>query len=152
AQTTGSVATGFETSDPTGRSFAPADTTKPPEGGFAMTRIIRSETGHVLDRTLQLVVRAVRASALRRHGVDTADGVLEQAVQAASRVRAAFPGGGIAGLGRIEQPAAMTCGTELAIDLFTATGSAASGSHGTGTRRRAFFALNTDFTNRLETL
>src|SRR5690606_1806239 len=47
---------------------------------------------------------------------------------------------------------AMACRTELAIDFFAATGSAASGSHSAGTCRCAFFALNTNFTNRLETL
>src|SRR5690606_25943336 len=112
---------------------------------------VRSETGHMLDRSLQLVIRAIATGALGRHGVDTADGVLEQAVQAASCIRATLPGSGVASLGRVEQTATMARSTELAVHLVASTGSATGGSH-SSSRRCALLALNTHFTNRLETL
>ena len=103
----------------------------------------------MLDSGEQFVVRAISTGAFRRHGVEAADGVLEQAVDATTRVGALFPGSGVADFRRIQQAGAVASATELADDgLATTRGT--TGCRSSRASRCAFFTLNTNFAHRLE--
>jgi hypothetical protein len=133
-----------------GREIAP--TKKPLVSGF-LAKIGLFQTRHLLDRTLEVSIRAIGARAFRRHGVEPSDGLGQDAIKAALVVGALFPGGGVTDFRCAQQASAVA-----SIAVFGDDRRRGVISH----RRRgschshfhplAFLALNTDLTHRLKTL
>src|SRR5690606_34017896 len=108
------------------------------------------QTGHLLDRFAQLVVRAIGTGAFRRHGVDTGDGFGQDAVEAALVVGALFPGSGVTDFRSTQYAGAMAGVAVLGDDVVSGAGT--TGGSGDGFDALALFAHDAHFADRLEAL
>lgn len=112
------------------------------------------QAGHRLNRSQYLVIRAGGAGTFRRHRVDTGDGVLEQAIESAGSTGTGLPGSAITDGGSAHGRCSGTmAGAAVCRDDFIAAARATAGRcAGYCAHTFAFFALDADFTYRLQSL